>query len=200
MPPSEPANQNPSPASPPSPAPVTPPVQPPADPTPPAPPAPVAPPADFQLKPPEGQTFDGETIGAFAKLAKEKGLTQEVAQAMLNEMAPVLQSQDQRGAQQRAIEARAYWESQLKADPQIGGAKFDENLATAQKALALGPPELKELLDLTGLGSHPAVFRWALEVGRRLSQDTIVTGTPPPAVEKSIAQRIFATHNPTHSE
>jgi hypothetical protein len=176
------------------------PVVPPSPEQTPATPAPAAPPADFVLKPPEGQVIGSEAVDAFAKLAKEKGLTSEVAQAVLNEMAPVLQAQSQRVADQLVAEARTYWEGQLKADPQIGGAKFDENLAIAQKAVALGPPELKDLLNSTGLGSHPAVFRWALEIGRKISQDTFVPAGPPPANEKSLAQRIFQAHNPTPQE
>ena len=56
--------------------------------------------------------------------------------------------------------------------------QLGENLAIARKAIDLGPPELKELLNSSGLGNHPEVVKLAYKVGKAISEDRFVTGSP----------------------
>jgi hypothetical protein len=69
------------------------------------------------------------------------------------------------------------WADEVKTDKDIGGDKLAENLGVAKKALDLGPPELKALLNESGLGNHPAVVKWAIAVGKALSEDKFVPAT-----------------------
>lgn len=127
--------------------------------------------ADF--KAPEGQTFDSEVISNFAEVAKELNLSQDAAQKMLDKVAPVMM---QRQSQQ--LEAvRSQWAEQSTADKEFGGEQLGQNLEVARKALdSFGTPELKSLLNESGLGNHPEFIRLLYRAGKAISEDNFVGG------------------------
>ena len=113
-------------------------------------------PEQYEFKPPEGVEFDEATIGVYAEAAREAGLSQEAADIVLNKIAPHLAQQQAA----RLAEARNDWAQQSRADAEFGGEKLDENLAVAKKAVeAFATPELKTLLEQSGLGNHPEIIR-----------------------------------------
>jgi hypothetical protein len=83
------------------------------------------------------------------------------------------------------------WVSELKADKEIGGDKFDENAGVAAKAIEkFGSPELKQVLNQTGMGNNPDLFRFALNIGRHLIEDNPGTGSPA-GTETSMQDRLY---------
>lgn len=65
------------------------------------------------------------------------------------------------------------------------GTEFDGNLKVAQRAIGrFAPPELKSLLDETGMGNHPAFLKAFLQIGKMIQEDTPPTGQQP-ATRKS---------------
>lgn len=122
---------------------------------------------------PEGQQFDPEVINNFKDVAKELNLSQEAAQKMLDKMGPVVA---QRQTQQ--VEAlRTQWAEQSTADKEFGGEKLTENLGVARKALdTFGSPELKSLLNESGLGNHPEFIRLLYRAGKAIGEDNFVGG------------------------
>lgn len=146
-------------------------------------------PEQYEFKPPEGVEFDEATIGVYAEAAREAGLSQEAADIVLNKIAPHLAQQQAA----RLAEARNDWAQQSRADAEFGGEKLDENLAVAKKAVeALASPELKTLLEQSGLGNHPEIIRLFYRAGRSLSQDAFVGGK---AAAQMDAQSIFSESN-----
>lgn len=131
----------------------------------------------YEFKVPEGVTLDAEVTGEFQALAKDAKLPAESAQKMVD-LAIKLQ-------EKQADAARAITESWAKAtvaDKEVGGDAHAANLATAKKAIeAFGSPELKQLLDTSGLGNHPEVVRFAYRVGKAISEDKVLTGGQPDA-------------------
>lgn len=130
--------------------------------------------ADFTL--PENVEMDPSVMGEFKALAKENGLTQEAAQKLVALGAGM---QTRMVDKLRAsVDATAKeWATTAKADAEIGGAKFEENLGVAKKALdTFGTPELKNLLKESRLGSHPEVIRLLARAGKAISQDGFVPG------------------------
>lgn len=130
-------------------------------------------PEKYEFKAPEGQQYDAPTIDAFSEVAKELNLSQESAQKVLDKMAPVIA--------ERQIEqleaAKTVWADEAKADKEFGGAKLAESLAVAKQGLDyIGTPELKKLLNETGLGNHPEVIRAFYRAGKAISNDTFVGG------------------------
>jgi hypothetical protein len=130
-------------------------------------------PEKYEFKAPEGQSFDAGVLSTFEAAAREANLPQEAAQGLLDKLAPALAEKQQRLVQ----EARTQWVADAKADKELGGTNFDANLAGANKVLQqFGTPELKDLLDRSGLGDHPELLRWAFRVSKAISEDTFVSG------------------------
>lgn len=132
---------------------------------------------DFKL--PEGVTLEAEVAGEIAALGKELNLPQEQAQKVADLIAKSRAAADAQVAETLKT-TRETWLSEAKADKEFGGDKLGENLATAKRAIdTFASPRLKEVLDATGFGNHPEVIRFAVNVGRAISPDKLVTGGAP---------------------
>lgn len=117
--------------------------------------------------------MDAAGVEAFAEFARDAGLTQDKAGALLAKMAPAMAQR-----QQQAIEAmHAEWAGQSKSDTEFGGDKLNENLAVAKRAMdKFGTPELTKLLNESGMGNHPEIIRAFYRAGKAISEDRFVGG------------------------
>lgn len=134
-------------------------------------------PEKYEFKAGEGVELDTAALEQFEPIARELNLTNEQAQKMVDlygtKIMPMVQQQ-QAEAWQKTTEQ---WAADVKADKEIGGDKLTANLSAAQRALEqFGDPELKEYLDSTGLGNHPALVKAFIKVGKAMSEDKVVTG------------------------
>ena len=78
----------------------------------------------------------------------------------------------------------------------VGGEKFDENISLAKQALEkFGGQELKDLLQSTGFGNHPAIVKAFYNIGKSVSNDTLVVSNGSSKSEKSAASIMFPTMN-----
>lgn len=128
-------------------------------------------PESYEFKPIENVNLDPGVVDAFAEVAKELDLSQAAAEKVLNKMAPVLA---ERSAAQIQAAQQQWIESSVK-DKEFGGEKLQENLAVAKKAMdAFATPELKQLLNESGLGNHPEVIRMMYRAGKAISEDGYV--------------------------
>jgi hypothetical protein len=131
------------------------------------------PPEEYQFETPEGAELDEAVTEAYSEAAREAGLSQEAAQAMLDQVAPVMA---QRTAE-RLETARNEWAEAAQTDKEFGGDKLQENLGVAKKAMdAFGTPELQDLLNESGLGNHPELIRAFYRAGKAVSEDQFVNG------------------------
>lgn len=130
-------------------------------------------PETYEFTAPEGRAFDAEVITSFSAIAKELDLPQEAAQKMLNAVGPKI-------AERQAATldaARMQWAESARADKEFGGDQLESNLAVAKKAVdAFGSPELRTLLNETGLGNHPELIRMMYRAGKSISEDKFVGG------------------------
>lgn len=148
-------------------------------------------PENYEFKAPEGVTIDDTVIGAFSEVAKELNLPQDQAQKVLDKMAPVIAA---RQAEQLQA-ARTEWAEAAKTDKEFGGEKLAENLGIAKKALdAFATPELRTLLEESGLGNHPEVIRVFYRAGKAISEDRFVTGQGG-KTNQGDARRLYAASN-----
>lgn len=135
---------------------------------------------------PDGVEFDTEGFEAVAPTLKELNLTQDQAGKLMGAYAekivPMIEQRtadqfDKAGAEMRANLAR-----DLKADPEVGGAKYDESVAMAAKAIAHSIPdegqrsEFSKFMDESGLGNHPLLMRIVSGYGRMLSESSTPIG------------------------
>ena len=153
-----------------------------------APPAEPAAPIDYTFTTPEGAApLDPKRVEAFTALAKELKLPADTAQKVVD-----LAAQEAKASAEAHTALVQSWADEVKADKALGGDNLSASALVARKAIDLGPPELKELLNSTGLGNHPAVFKWAYAVGKALSEDTFRTsGTASNSDNGSIATRLY---------
>ncbi|EMH5510512.1 peptidase [Escherichia coli] len=133
-------------------------------------------PEKYEFQAGEGVELDTEALKDFEPVARDLNLTNEQAQKLVDAYPKILA-----GVQQRQAEAwqaqTEQWAADVKADKEIGGDKLTANLSAAQRALEqFGDPELKEYLDSTGLGNHPALVKAFIKVGKAMSEDKVVTG------------------------
>lgn len=128
-------------------------------------------PEKYEFTLPEDSKIDSAAVEAFSEFAKDAGLTQEAAQSLMNKLAPAMQAR-----QVQAVEtAKTQWAGEAKADKEYGGDSFAENLSVAKKAIdAFGTPELRTLLNESGLGNHPEIIRAFYRAGKTISEDRFV--------------------------
>lgn len=145
-------------------------------------------PEKYEIALPDGLTLDEAVFSKAEPVLRELGLNNEQATKLANVIAEV-----------RASEAEAFvqqvqeWGNATAADPEIGGKALAENLQAGRRALAQhGTPELKALLDNTGLGNHPEVVRFFVRIGKTIPvEDKVVTGERSGSSTKSLAERIY---------
>lgn len=189
--------------TPPPAAPAAPPAAPPAPPadgappTPPATPAPAAPvvPETYDLKLPPDTKADPALIERTAATARTLGLSNEAAQKALEFTVAEVAARDaafvsanEPGKGDAWLARVAEYETQAKADPDIGGARYDVSVERAQQVLArFGSPALKDALNATGFGSHPAVIKLLAAIGGSMAEGSLVLpgGNAPPAEKRA---------------
>lgn len=151
---------------------------------------PVAP-ESYDLKMPDGVELDQDAVAEFTAIAKELKLDQAAAQKLADVGAKMVQRQVE--AHAKLVES---WVEQVKTDKEIGGDRLAENLGVARKALeTFGTPELRDVLNATGLGNHPEVIRAFYKVGKAISEDRFVSGAPKGGTADDPAKKLFPNMN-----
>ena len=142
-------------------------------------------PETYEFTAPEGVTLDNAALERFTPLFKEANLTQETAQKLVTEYASYQQAQ--------IVKQAETWLAESKADKEIGGQSFDANAKEAQQAFAkYGDPALKQFLEQTGLGNHPALLKMFVKIQRASAEDKHVQiDAPSKGQTDSFAKKLF---------
>lgn len=147
-------------------------------------------PESYELQMPEGIELDKASAEEFTTIAKELKLDQAAAQKLADIAAK--QAQRQVEAHTKLVES---WVESVKADKDIGGDKLEENLGIARKALdTFGTPELRDVLNASGLGNHPEVIKAFVKAGKAISEDKFVAGAPKGS-DTDPARKLFPNMN-----
>ncbi|UHG99196.1 hypothetical protein [Pseudomonas sp. 7-41] len=127
---------------------------------------------DFTL--PDGMEMDVEILGEFKNLAKELNIPQAKAQQLIDFQSQLATKQAE--AYQAAVTKQAQdWAASIKSDPEVGGENYDKSVASAIKVIqSFGDPALTELLNTSGLGNHPALFKFCHRISAAISEDKFV--------------------------
>lgn len=127
---------------------------------------------DFTL--PEGMEMDGEILESFKGLAKELNIPQAKAQQLIDFQTQLATKQAEQ-YQAAVVKQGQDWAAAIKNDPDVGGDNYDKSVAGAVKVIeAFGDPSLKELLNTSGLGNHPALFKFCHRISAAISEDKFV--------------------------
>ncbi|MBR4354987.1 MAG: hypothetical protein IKP96_00195 [Elusimicrobiaceae bacterium] len=98
---------------------------------------------------------------------------------------------------QKTAEAKrqqiASWATQTRAQY---GAGLEQEIAFALRAAnTFGGPELRALLEETGLGNHPVVIRTLSGIGRTISEDVCPGGLSSAPQDKTFAEALYGKRN-----
>jgi len=159
------------------------------------------------LTPPEGfEALDTEALAAAAPLMREFGVPDDKAQDFINRAAPVISGMVEKALTQAAeaqetarIELSRQWAEETKADPEVGGAKYDESRALAAKArdAFFGDlPEFREFLTTTQLTNHPAMLKGFARIGRQISDGSIHIGDSTAKEDVPLAHKLYPAYVP----
>lgn len=130
-------------------------------------------PVEYKWKAPEGRQFHSETIKGYEAIVRDLKVAPDVAQSLLDRVVPLLEGRQS----QQVKELRDGWRKGLESDPEIGGSRLEETRQLAAKTIeSLGTPELRELIEQTGIGEHKAFAALLRRVGEALSEDRFVAG------------------------
>lgn len=152
-------------------------------------------PLKFELKLPEGSFLSEAKLNEIKEFAIANKLTQEVAQKLLESENSTVSSYHQSLLKEH--EARqTEWVNQVKADPEIGGKTFDENVKLARSIIdEFGSPQFKQDLQESGFGSHPELVKMIVKVGKTLkalrAEDGMVKGSEPPKAQKALHEYFY---------
>lgn len=127
----------------------------------------------LELKLPEGVELDAQLLDGFKATAAKVGLDSAKAQTVFDNFVAFQQAQT-KSVNESFAKQDAAWAAELKADPLLGGSKWDATRADIGRVAQhfKAGPALK-LLESAGLGNHPELVRFVASVGRALREDSI---------------------------
>lgn len=159
----------------------------------------------FDLKLPEGSPLDASHVEKIATLARERGLSQETAQALLErESAQFVETRDgiikKLDSDWKAQEAT--WIKANEADKEIGGADFKKNIQRVHVLVKkFGSESFVKTLNETGLGNQPELVRFCLKIAKemKIGEDQLQTGGQPAGAtqqQDTMAKRFYGGTTP----
>ena len=150
----------------------------------------------FEL--PQGVEVDTAALEEAQSLFAEARLSQPQAQKLVDLYAGKMNELVQRQIQTQisaAQDRQKAWVAEVRSDPELGGSRFEQARAAAQKALnRFGTPELRRTLDELWVGNNPQLFRFFVRVGQAVSEESWVGArTGPTAL--SAAETLYPHQN-----
>lgn len=156
-------------------------------------------PETYTLKAPENSPLSQAHLDEISTFAKEKKLSNEAAQMLVERESKAVASFKE--TQQTDFETKkTQWLEDSKNDKQFGGDKFKESAELAHRVIErYASPSLKEHLKETGLGNHPELVRFVVDLGKEMSEDKLIIpgGQTQQPAKKSAAERLYGETTPT---
>lgn len=140
----------------------------------------------------ENQPLETADLQAFTQLAGELKLTDAQTEKLAAFAQARVHARQQQQLEEKHQQAAA-WAGQTRA---LYGAGLEQELTFALRAAnTFGGPELRELLEQTGLGNHPVIIRTLSGIGRTISEDACPGGTPAAPQDKTFAEALYGKRN-----
>lgn len=151
-----------------------------------------APSGGYELKLPEKTLLNNAAVQSTAAIAQELGLNNEQAQKLLEHQSQAVTAYQQSQQQVWNNQTKA-WRDAVAADPEIGGPHLEANVAHARAVInKYGSPAFVAALNETGLGNHPELVRFVVNIGKAAADDgTLVSGARGGAGQKTLADNLY---------
>ncbi len=141
-------------------------------------------PEKYDLKLPGETLLDEGAIERTAAYAKEHGLSNDAAQEALNRHSQALTDHVDNQAK--------VWMAEAKADPQVGGEKYNENIQLARRVVAkYGNDAFRDMLEKWGYGENVEVIRVFAGIGKVMGEDKLVVGPTTGSTKPKTAQELM---------
>lgn len=147
------------------------------------------------FKLPEGFQVDEKDMGEFTNLLKEAKAPQETGQKFIDlyarEMTKLADLQQRQW--QKTLDD---WKNDTLADPLLGGNRFQTVLKRCGDVLnEFATPEFRQMLDVSGIGNHPEMFRFLNKVSEFVGEPKPkVAQNPAPQPKPSRAERRYKSN------
>lgn len=144
-------------------------------------------PERYDLKLPEGSPLDKAHVETTAAFAKERGLSNEQAQAILDREHQAVAShlEGVKAMQQQ-------WAEDSKNDKEIGGEGFSKNVELAKRVVdKYGSESFRKALSESGLGNHPELVRFITRIGKAFGNDHFVQAGAKPSGKRPIEEVFY---------
>lgn len=156
-------------------------------------------PEAYELTAPEGFSLDAKHVEAATPVFKELGLTNDQANKLMP-VAAEFAKDIASGIEARQLQEVTAWRNErlteAKADPEVGGAKWDESIALSAKALdqfgATKGSEFRNWLTETGLGNHVEFIRMFSKIGREVGEGGFTRADAGAKTDAPIWDRIYS--------
>lgn len=125
----------------------------------------------------EGIEINEADLTEFSDIAKDLNLTQDQAQKLVDyqsKRAEAADSEIETQLQEAFQKQQEDWVAELKADKDFGGDNLDKNIGLGVKVVnKFGSPELKTVLDSSGMGNNPELIKMFSKIGKAFSEDSL---------------------------
>ncbi len=143
-------------------------------------------PDKYDLTIPKDSLLDPSIIDEISAYAKEKRLSNEAAQGLLERESKAVSSF--RESQDNEVkEIRDSWLGEAENDKEIGGDDFKKNAELSKRVIdRFSTVEFKKTLNETGFGNHPEVIRIFTRIGKLMGEDVLTKSGVQGSGEKSM--------------
>ncbi len=149
----------------------------------------------LELKIPDGTKLQDADVDKIESFAKEHGLSQDAAQALLEHESATAAAREQ--AQLDHLKAQSdAWKEEVLADKEMGGDNAAENIELAHRfAKTFWDDSFIEELEKTGLGNHPGLMKGFFRAGKAMAPDKIRgSGVPAGSKKKSTEEVLYGSN------
>lgn len=137
---------------------------------------------------PESLQGHEANFASFKQLAAELNLPAETARKLMQWEATASESGLKQAEQERA-DILQKWTEETK---NLFGPAYPREIAKAlETAERFGGEELRNLLDATGLGSHPVVVKTFHQISQQISEDVSIAGKGRNTTDKTFAEALY---------
>lgn len=141
-----------------------------------------------ELKLPESLKGCEQNFDSFKQLAAGLKLPAETVEKLVEWEAAAASKGQETAAAQRA-DILHKWNEQTKA---CFGPSYQQEIARALDAVdRFGGAELRELLEVTGLGSHPIIVKTFHQISQQISEDSSISGRTRHSTDKTFAEALY---------
>ena len=137
---------------------------------------------------PENSLVSATSLALFKQHAAEVKLPAQTLQKWIEQEEIRLQQE----VEQQAKSRQEQQENWMQKTQELWGESWQEEVSNAVRAADIfGGPELRKLLEETGLGNHPAIVRTFVQVGKRIAEDVSAAGAPGASADKTFTQALY---------